>query len=282
MTHACVQTRIVDREREVVVHRQIVAVMDVLENRCLPDVRVSTMHVEFGEVRFGRALTRTLEMVNTGQVVARFELAPKPEQSNYCKLWLAVVPQHGVIPVGGRLTLTIALCVDVHSSSALNAGAEDLDDILIVRLAHGKDLFVSVVGDYRRTCFGTRLDHLVMMPRPVRTLEGPVAVPDGTDVADVPLNIPKELWWLVDWLCGHANEACGIFGRRYEDWDLVDRVQECLDLGYALEDGTPCVICSIASLFAPLPARVSLNVPTSGACAQDWSLLLWARPCCGC
>ncbi len=45
---------------------------------------------------------------------------------------------------------------------------DNLDDVLIFRLENGRDYFVTITGDYLKSCFGATADFLTTVPGPVR------------------------------------------------------------------------------------------------------------------
>jgi len=57
--------------------------------------------------------------------------------------------------------------VDNRTVSTLNKGDGKLEDILVLHLQNGKDFFVSVFGDFQKTCFGVPIEALLKSP-PVR------------------------------------------------------------------------------------------------------------------
>ena len=47
-------------------------------------------------------------------------------------------------------------------------GADVIEDILVLHLEGGKDLFVSVYGTYLPSCFGSSIEALVHNTKPIR------------------------------------------------------------------------------------------------------------------
>jgi len=116
---------------------------------------------------------------------------PKLEEENICKPWLTVRPKYGMLLPNESMEMTftaqvtpslwysvVDLCfkgtdtpfcpsrlhhrvqVGTKVAQALNAGSESLEDILILRLENGRDFYLSVQGDYARSCFGMSLEEL--------------------------------------------------------------------------------------------------------------------------
>jgi phosphatidylinositol-bisphosphatase len=68
---------------------------------------------------------------------------------------------------------------------------------------NGKDFFVDLNADFQRSCYGMSLEELVRTPGPVRQTRLPGIETPADDVthghhASGRMNIPKELWRLVD------------------------------------------------------------------------------------
>ena len=209
----------------------------------MPDAQISAHQFEFGECKYLRSSTRTLEIENVGQVLCQFRFIPKLGEKLYCKPWLRIHPPIGMALPGERVAITLTLMVDHLTVGPLNTGAEKLEDIVILHLEHGKDYFISVSGDYQPTCFGQSLSSLVATPNPVRhTTESPagaagagdgaasqpVAAAAATAAAEASaapppgsaspaarltrkLHIPKELWQLVDMLFKHGLAEPNLF-----------------------------------------------------------------------
>uniref|UniRef100_A0A4X2LF39 Rho-GAP domain-containing protein n=1 Tax=Vombatus ursinus TaxID=29139 RepID=A0A4X2LF39_VOMUR len=105
-----------------------------------------------------------------------------------------------------------------------------MKDILILHLDHGKDYFLIISGTYLRSCCGTSLETLCQLRRPIR--EVPVSklidlevTPLEDSISEKPLQIPKELWLLVDHLYKHACDQKDLFqtpGSQKEVGQIID------------------------------------------------------------
>ena len=70
--------------------------------------------------------------------------------------------------VGEKRDVELEVYVDKGTVSRLNSGQDQLYDILVLHLDGGKDLFITVTGEYERTSFGLSLNTLVQLKVPVR------------------------------------------------------------------------------------------------------------------
>lgn len=58
--------------------------------------------------------------------------------------------------------------VSKDSVTLLNSGEDKIEDILVLHLDGGKDYFLTISGTYLPSCFGTSLEALCRMKRPIR------------------------------------------------------------------------------------------------------------------
>ena len=132
---------------------------------------------------------------------------------------------------GETTSIEFTVTIDFATASILNSGNGTLNDILILRLEKGRDYYISLTGNYARSCFGMTLDELVMYNVPIRSvpLDAEKRAESGI-AANASLCIPKELWRILDSL----NER----GLNYPDLFSVPglekecrEIRECLDTG---------------------------------------------------
>ncbi|KAK7751235.1 hypothetical protein SLS62_006780 [Diatrype stigma] len=151
------------------------------------NITVSGGGVDFGEVGYLQERNRSLTIANTGRVPATFSFVEKPggletSDSSPQQDWLSVVfdrypsgGDHGKQePLGTEVTLepgetvNIILYVYVHDLAhvrALNEESTQLEDVLVLRVADGRDHFIALRAAWQPTCFGRSLDELIRIPR---------------------------------------------------------------------------------------------------------------------
>lgn len=56
------------------------------------------------------------------------------------------------------------------SVTLLNSGEDSIEDILVLHLDRGKDYFITISGNYLPSCFGTSLETLCRMKKPIREI----------------------------------------------------------------------------------------------------------------
>ncbi|KAI5917460.1 type II inositol-1,4,5-trisphosphate 5-phosphatase [Camillea tinctor] len=163
--------------------------------------------VDFGDVGFLQKKTRSLTIANTGRVSAEVSFVEKPNIPNsqgQRHEWLAfkfIRPSGDndddkQDPLGDEITLepgetvTAIIQIEVHNLTQvqrLNAETTQLEDVLVLRVADGRDHFVPIRADWRPSCFGRSLEELIRLPRggiralvKERQMGGPI--PDSLDV----------------------------------------------------------------------------------------------------
>ena len=156
------------------VYEDVMKKLDKLENEFLPQVTVDRMEVQFEPLTFRDPVIQFLTIANTGQVPVRFEFAKKPNHDSYCKSWLHVDPSTASIIPGNKLDVELKIYVDTQNASSLNSAKESLNDILVLHLEHGRDLFITVSGTYLPSCFGASIDSLVRLKPPVRETDSKI------------------------------------------------------------------------------------------------------------
>ena len=77
--------------------------LDRHENATMPDAVLSEPFIDFGEVRNGEAVSRSVMLENVGQVAAEFRFIPKLDDKQFCKSWLWVNPPMGMTVPGTTL-----------------------------------------------------------------------------------------------------------------------------------------------------------------------------------
>ncbi|XP_038145456.1 inositol polyphosphate 5-phosphatase OCRL isoform X2 [Cyprinodon tularosa] len=228
--------KVVDENRQKKVFEAIVRDMDRLENDCLPSVSLSRFEFTFKDVKFRQLQKERFVITNDGQVPCHFAFIPKPNDPNYCKPWLRAEPNEGFLEPSEVLEIYLEVYVSKDSVTLLNSGQDTIYDILVLHLDRGKDYFITISGNYLSSCFGTSLETLCRIKKPVREVENLIDLEncmnfllvDGGSPEDKPLKIPKEVWILVNHLFTKSCDQEDLFqtpGLQEELQSIID----CLD-----------------------------------------------------
>uniref|UniRef100_A0A7N6ATV5 phosphoinositide 5-phosphatase n=1 Tax=Anabas testudineus TaxID=64144 RepID=A0A7N6ATV5_ANATE len=215
----------------------IVRNIDKMENECIPSVSLSQREFDFKDVKFMQHKAQTLSLFNDGQVPCQFEFIQKPNEPTYCKPWLTANPYKGFIAQGGSVDIELEIFVNRTTAPELNFGKQMIEDILVLHLERGKDYFISVTGNYLPSCYGTPINLLCQLREPIQdmtqeTLRKLVSVLMWRIVLNTekPLDIPKELWMMVDHLFRNAIKQEDIFQQPGLRSELAE-IRDCLDTG---------------------------------------------------
>ncbi|XP_029928145.1 type II inositol 1,4,5-trisphosphate 5-phosphatase isoform X2 [Myripristis murdjan] len=245
---------------------EIVRNIDKMENECIPSVTLSKREFHFKDVKFMQHRAETLSLLNDGQVPCQFEFIQKPNEPTYCKPWLTANPPKGFIAQGGRVDIDLEVFVNRSTAPDLNSGQQQIEDILVLHLERGKDYFISVSGNYLPSCYGTSIRTLCRLREPIQdmpqeTIRQLTEMSDDAEITEKPLDIPKEIWMMVDHLFRNAIKQEDLFqqpGLRSE----FAEIRDCLDTG--MPDSLPGSNHSVAeALLLFLDALPEPVVPYS-------------------
>uniref|UniRef100_A0A8C8GWK6 phosphoinositide 5-phosphatase n=1 Tax=Oncorhynchus tshawytscha TaxID=74940 RepID=A0A8C8GWK6_ONCTS len=239
---------------------EIVRSLDKMENECIPSVTLSRREFHFIDVKFMQHQAETLTLHNDGQVPCQFEFIQKLDEPTYCKPWLTANPAKG-----GNVDIDLEVFVNRSTATELNAGRQQIEDILVLHLDRGKDYFLSVLGNYLPSCFGSSIQTLCQLRDPIQEMpletirELNTLLPGGN--IHRPLDIPKEIWQMVDHLYRNAPKQGELFQQPGLRSEFVE-IRDCLDTG--MPDSLPGSNHSVAeALLIFLDALPEPVVPFS-------------------
>ncbi|XP_069080078.1 type II inositol 1,4,5-trisphosphate 5-phosphatase isoform X1 [Pleurodeles waltl] len=218
---------------------EIVRSLDKMENDSIPSAQISQREFHFSNVKFMQLQVQSFTIHNDGQVACQFEFINKLDEPRYCKPWLIANPSKGFLMQGSETVIELELFVNKSTATLLNSGQDAIEDILVLHLDGGKDFFLSVSGSYLPSCFGASIQTLCYMKEPIRDMPAakireltlmPLQMIQSYSGNEKPLDIPKEVWMMVDHLYKMAFDQEDLFqqpGLRPE----FEEIRECLDTG---------------------------------------------------
>ncbi|XP_078279089.1 type II inositol 1,4,5-trisphosphate 5-phosphatase isoform X1 [Rhinoraja longicauda] len=240
-------------------YENIVRTLDRMENDAIPSVSLSKSEFNFENVKFMQLKVQTLVVANSGLVPCQFEFISKLNELSYCKPWFSATPNKGILIEGDRIEIELEVYVNKTTALPLNMGIDQIEDILVLHLKRGKDYFLAISGNYLPSCFGSSLHTLCCLREPMRevpseriqVLERKAKENNYGDCLsnEVQIDIPKEIWTMVDHL--HRNAA--LQGDLFQQPGLkseFEMIRDCLDTGIPdFIPGSNHSICEALLLF---------------------------------
>jgi len=191
-----------------------------------PKVNVEPLSIDFGQVRYKRTTSKSLVIRNSGKVPCAFRFVSLEAADKVHPAWLRVEPKTGLLLTEQAVTINLISDIDKKAASALNVSHKPLEFVLILHTELGKDHFISLSAQYEPTCFANSLSHLNRLSGPIRTVKSS----DQLLSEDKPMNAPKEIMRLVNWMMSSDVDMNDLFTTP-GDPVLVDIIRECLDTG---------------------------------------------------
>jgi phosphatidylinositol-bisphosphatase len=224
---------VVEPELRAKVHAEVAREVDKLENERRPVVTViidqpigsgdNNEVLHFGEVRYWERKHREVMVANTGASAAKLHFVSRPSlddgaQEVICKSWLSVeflgytTKEAIKLEPGDVATISITLRIDqMKQVLDLNDQREVLDDVLILRVDGGRDVFIPVSAEWLCCSYGTTLKELVKIPENIGGFRGYYA--HKAELAEGPLySAPREIYRLTQFLCDAAADVVSTLG----------------------------------------------------------------------
>ncbi|GJQ13577.1 hypothetical protein GpartN1_g5368.t1 [Galdieria partita] len=191
---------------------EVQRMLEQRENELRPQIALSCQDISLGLVEFNIPATSTLTVTNVGRVKAKISFPPRRFPS-----WLRVAPPACELEPQASIELHFRILVDVDcgSSSSLSFGDEELSCTLVLHVEFGNDYFISIYGQYKKTCFGSNLERLAHPHLPFRaSLDSSSIKAAFRPRIPTTKGLPCEIWRL-----GHV-----LWQRRFfaGSWDSIE------------------------------------------------------------
>lgn len=173
------------------VHGEVARELDRAENEGRPSITIASEgpqsgddSIEFGEMKYLEKRTTYLTLANTGRVPATITFIERPgstDDTSGFSQWLTTSlsrpePSEAsgeAVDIGKEVTLepgeTVnaaiqALVSTPSQARQLNDGRASLEEVLVLRVAEGRDHFIPVRAVWLPTCVGRSIDELIRVP----------------------------------------------------------------------------------------------------------------------
>ncbi|XP_077297581.1 type II inositol 1,4,5-trisphosphate 5-phosphatase-like [Arctopsyche grandis] len=224
------QVKVIDLKKYRKVHEDVIKKLDKLENEFLPHVTVEPTEIIFDNVKYLEPQAQEVCIANTGQVPVQFEFIKKLEESTYCKDWLNIEPYTKCLNPGEKCDVRLEVFIYKKSAFKFNSGEDKLYDILVLHLDGGKDIFITVNGTYKKSCFGTSIETLIHLKAPVREVHYKRLIESEVPNQQNPYLIPKEVYFLVNHIYVNGLNEPNLFKLPGRHCELLG-VRDWLDSG---------------------------------------------------
>lgn len=215
----------IDEEKYNRVNADVLKHVDKYENDNQPQITVEKTDIDFREIRFNETYTEDFIVANNCHLPVDFEFRSNLQTtataattplgiSKICESWLNVEPTCGRLITGKSMSIRLKLRIDAQTAWRMHrkqqesggSGASGALDILVLHVKNGADIFITVMGTYRPSCFGFSVETLIRLKRPVAQMRIEelmrVEARDADVVQTLPagIQIPREVFLLVDHL----------------------------------------------------------------------------------
>ncbi|XP_034099377.1 type II inositol 1,4,5-trisphosphate 5-phosphatase [Drosophila albomicans] len=265
-----VQIKTRDEAKYKRVQEEVLKAVDKRENDNQPQILASKTVIDFGLVRFNEHSTRDFNVYNncSQQVDFKFKVKDAPI-NDICEKWLRVDPCSDSLMIDSERSIQLRMLVDPNSITGLlrkmctTRGKCDFD-ILILHVESGRDIFITVTGEYQPCCFGLSMETMCRTNRPICEYRQEEIKELMNDVSpEYRVTMPREFFLLIDYLHKQGDRLRGIFqsyDRRKALSAKFNDVRDWLDTWSEAEfPGTPETAAEALLLLLDLPDQALLE-----------------------
>lgn len=205
-----------DEQKFKKVHEEVLKTVDKYENDNQPQITVAETDLDFGMIRFHELYSRELLVANNCHLPVKFQFRSKDDSgSSVCESWIKISHLKGELITGNSMSIRIDIFIDEVAASKIlkqlryaTAGEKSPLDILVLHVENGRDIFITIFGEYQPSVFGLRIETLMKLSKPLLDYSLKELVSIDEDYSDlIPFHkdaqAPREIWLLTDYL--HKN-----------------------------------------------------------------------------
>ncbi|XP_067675854.1 inositol polyphosphate 5-phosphatase OCRL-like [Haliotis asinina] len=211
--------------------------LDRIEEEYTPQVKLNTTEFYFENVRFIESQQKELAITNTGRVPVEYKFVNEMDGVSFSTPWVSVCPRKHTVMPGDTSYVRLKVLIDKEVVRDLNFRVS-LDDILVLHLNSGRDIFIPIHATYIPSSFGTSIETLVYVHGPIRDVPvteliqvGDTAFLNSMDPYSSRKYIcPKEIFRLVNHLYRYGGEQISMFLTRGHPSE-IKQIRDALDTG---------------------------------------------------
>ena len=137
------------------------------------------------------------------------------------KEFIYIRPMKGSLGPKEQISIDITILIGNHTIPLVAAGGP-LDEILVIEIRNGRHIFLSLQGDFQRTCFGMPIEVLASLGgKGVQNVDASARKLSGG-------GLPDEMWRMTDFIMSYGP-GCGSLFLERGDEQLCRGIRECLD-----------------------------------------------------
>lgn len=249
-------------------------------NNLKPIISIDNNILYVNNCTYREEINLNFKLKNISNTNAAWRFIKKPE-GLICKSYITINPLFGMLLPNEEKNINIKIFVGATSSKELLESSRSLDDILNLRVENGgDDYFVEIKGQLSPTCFGANLNDLVISPLPIGLYNNNINSNNiklneiinkyNLNTLDIekinkrqsPLLIPKELWYLFDYLINNNGLQTYHLFLLPGDKEEMRIIRYCLDYGLQIPNDKCTNISIAATILELLDALVYPVIPT--------------------
>jgi inositol polyphosphate 5-phosphatase INPP5B/F len=202
-------------------------------------------------------VTRELLVANNCHLPVKFLFSGKDGSgSRISEPWIEISQTQGSLITGQTLKIQIDIMIDrravaqvLHKIRDASSGVKIPLDILVLHVVNGRDIFITIFGEFKPSCFGLSMEALTKLVKPVThyELKDLMQIEREKDVENLieisnPMVVPREIWLLIDYLFKNGLATPNLFtqSRKYSLNPTVNEIRDWLDTWSELPfPGTP-------------------------------------------
>ncbi|XP_036318509.1 type II inositol 1,4,5-trisphosphate 5-phosphatase-like [Rhagoletis pomonella] len=259
-----------DEKRYKRIHEEVLKLVDKRENENQPQIMVDKTVIDFGVVRFNELAVCDFTVSNNCPMPVEFMFKVKdPPLNDICEKWLQVEPRAELLMTDSTKRIRVKLLADVRSITGLLKKIRTTNwkfdfDILILHVKNGPDIFLTVTGEYKPSCFGLSVETLCRTERPLSDYtQAQIKELMNDDSPEFRVTMPREFFFLIDYLHKQGDKVEGAFATleyKHVRSSQFNVIRDWLDTWSAAEfPGTPQAAAEALLMLLDLPEMPLLD-----------------------